>query len=350
MYLHSLASAFPATSVTQPECWDMLRASGAFDRLRPRSRDLLERILLGDSGIATRRFAPDDLARVFSLDAEGLHRAFERSAPRLAADAVAAACAKGGLAPSSLDALIVCSCTGYLCPGVSSYTAERLGLRPGTYLQDLLGLGCGAALPMLESARGHLALHPGALVATVAVEVCSAAFYLDDDPGVLISLCLFGDGAAAAVWSGEDAGGRLRMNGFETIHRPEHREKIRFVNAGGKLKNQLHRSVPALAAESVGELYDRRSGGPVEVISHTGGRDVIDALRARLPAHPLLETGRVLRDYGNISSPCVLVALEQALAAGRPGPFWLTSFGAGFSAHSCDLARDGAFQAQPPPM
>ena len=35
------------------------------------------------------------------------------------------------------------------------------------------------------------------------VEVCSAAFYMDNDPGVLVSACLFGDGAGAAVLSDE---------------------------------------------------------------------------------------------------------------------------------------------------
>ena len=37
-------------------------------------------------------------------------------------------------------------------------------------------------------------------VAMIAVEISSAAFYIDDDPGVLISLCLFGDGASASIW------------------------------------------------------------------------------------------------------------------------------------------------------
>lgn len=339
MFLQSIASAFPANIVTQQECWEMLSGSGTLGALRPRSRDLLEKILLGDSGIATRRFAQDDLPRVLSLDAEGLHKEFERAAPVLAAEALASALSKNGVPPCGIDALFVCSCTGYLCPGVTSYVAERLGLRPDVYLQDLLGLGCGAAMPMLESARGYLALHPEALVATVAVEVCSAAFYLDNDPGVLISLCLFGDGAAAALWSGKDAGGQLRMKNFRTIHRPEHREKIRFVNAGGRLKNQLHRSVPALAAEAVGELFARRSCDPDKILSHTGGRDVIEALEAALPGDPLHETRSVLRDYGNISSPCVLVALERAIEAGCPESLWLTAFGAGFAAHSCELGR-----------
>jgi len=169
MILHSLASAFPPNPVSQKDCWAMLRSSGALERVRARSRELLEKILLGDSGISTRRFSLDDLPHVLTLDAEGLHKEYETAAPRLAARALNVALERNGLSASKLDALFVCSCTGYLCPGVSSYVSELLGLRPGAYLQDLIGLGCGAALPMLESARGYLSLHPGAIVATVAV-------------------------------------------------------------------------------------------------------------------------------------------------------------------------------------
>lgn len=340
MYLQSVSSAFPKNVLSQGDCWELFRKSSGFDALKPRSRDLLETILLGDSGIATRRFASDDITSVFSLDAEGLHRAFAGAAPPLAARAVADACERAGVIPRDLDGLLVCTCTGYLCPGVSSYVSELLELRGNTFLQDLLGLGCGAALPMLEAARGFLALRPSALVATVAVEICSAAFYLDDDPGVLISLCLFGDGAAAAVWRGEGNSGGLRMQNFHTVHQPEHREKIRFVNAGGKLKNQLHRSVPGLASAAVAGLYARRSFEPDRILAHTGGRDVLDHIEAAIPGHPLSETRSVLRDYGNISSPCVLVALERALSADRPADrMWLTAFGAGFAAHSCELLR-----------
>jgi alkylresorcinol/alkylpyrone synthase len=44
-----------------------------------------------------------------------------------------------------------------------------------------------------------------------------------------------------------------------------------------------------------------------------------------------------LRDYGNMSSPSVLFALERALEAGVREPLWLTSFGAGFSTHACRM-------------
>ncbi len=340
MYLQSLATAFPPHAFTQAECFQILNDSGAVDGLRGRSRELLRKVLTGDSGIETRRFSDPDLAKTFGRDAGQLHQHFEQHAPRLASEALLKACDLASLKPSGIDALLVCTCTGYLCPGLSSYISEILGLRPNAFLQDLLGLGCGAALPLLETARGLLAANPTATIATVAVEISSAAFYLNDEPGVLISLCLFGDGAAAAIWRGETQGGQFRFQNFRTIHKPEHREKIRFVNVGGRLKNQLHREVPELAADAVSELFGMRSGTPERLIAHTGGRDVIEAIERVIPAHRLDATREVLRRYGNISSPSVLAALEYSLSTDPESEsLWLTAFGAGFAAHCGELHR-----------
>jgi alkylresorcinol/alkylpyrone synthase len=199
----------------------------------------------------------------------------------------------------------------------------------------------------LRAAAGTLAREPAAKVAVIAVEVCSAAFYLDDDPGVLISLCLFGDGASASIWTGQEAGAQARLGGFDTIHRPDQREYLRFENRGGKLRNKLHRCVPACAAEAVETLYRRTFGNaggsqpPERLLSHAGGRDVLDALEAAA-FHPdqHAEARAILRDCGNLSSPSILFALKRALQGAegaRPDPgdrLWITSFGAGFACHS----------------
>ena len=217
----------------------------------------------------------------------------------------------------AIDALFVCTCTGYLCPGVSSHLAEQTGVRPDAFLNDMTGLGCGAALPTLHAASCFLAAHPDATVATVAVEVCSAAFYLDDDAGVIVSACLFGDGASAALWRSADAGGQWKASNFRSLHRPEEREKIRFVNAGGRLKNQLHRTVPQVAAESVEVLFSLCSSKPDQVIAHAGGRDVIEAIEERLPEYSLAETREAFRKYGNSEQSLGPLRLGGAVVQGQ---------------------------------
>jgi len=339
MYLQSISHAVPPQSFTQAECWNILEDSSELDALKPRSQSLLEKVLKGDSGIRKRHFATDRVEDLFTLDAESLNRKFEAEAPKLSEVALSRALSKAGLQASDLDALFICTCTGYLCPGLTSYVAERMGLSNRAYLQDIVGLGCGAAIPTLRSAQGFLAVNSEATVACIAVEICSAAFYLDDDPGVLISASLFGDAASASIWSGSDKSGQYCMQRFDTLHLPENRELLRFTNCKGKLRNQLDRSVPEVAGRAVKQLYEQANiTQPHKIAAHVGGRDVLDALESSLSIPPLQPSWEALANYGNTSSPSVLIAAE-AIMENSPDTdrIWLTSFGAGFAAHSCTL-------------
>jgi alkylresorcinol/alkylpyrone synthase len=341
MYIHALATAVPEATYTQPESWEIVSRSPVRQRLKKRSMLILHTILRGDHGIATRHFALPAIDGVFDLSPDQLNAAFRTEAPKLAGRALTAALEKAGVRPDELDALFICTCTGYLCPGVTSYVAEQMGLRSDTVLHDLAGLGCGAAIPALRAVSHMLAARPDAVIACVAVEICSAAFYLDDDPGVLISACLFSDGAAATVWRGQPAASGLRCSGFQTLHLPAERDKLRFEMKEGKLRNLLHRSVPELAARAVGQLWQARGPrGVSRIVAHTGGRDVLEALQAVLPGYSLEASLHVLSTCGNMSSPSVLFALEETLKKARPDgdhDFWLVSFGAGFSAHACRI-------------
>jgi alkylresorcinol/alkylpyrone synthase len=340
MYLHALATAVPSRVLTQRQCWEIARTSPTLQRLSRRSQLILRSILTGDSGIATRHFAIEDIERVFDLSMDELNAAFRREAPGLAGAALRQALQQARLEPGQIDALFICTCTGYLCPGVTSYVAEQLGLRPDAILHDVVGLGCGAAIPMLRAASHLLAARPEAVVACVAVEVCSAAFYLDDDHGVLVSSCLFSDGAAATLWRGPPGPTGLRCHGFRSLHRPEKRDLLRFEMRAGKLRNLLDRSVPEEAASAVAELHaGERATPPAAVLVHPGGRDVLEAVGARLPEYSLADSHAVLRAHGNMSSPSVFFVLAEHLRAHPrpPGDLWLVSFGAGFSAHGCRL-------------
>jgi predicted naringenin-chalcone synthase len=99
--------------------------------------------------------------------------------------------------------------------------------------------------------------------------------------------------------------------------------------------------VPELAAAVVGRLWADRGPRPVaRVITHPGGRDVLEAIEPVVAPHSLAASTRTLLHHGNMSSPSVLFALEETLKTPQPGSagdFWLVSFGAGFSAHSCRL-------------
>lgn len=335
---------------TRHECWKSFEASDWFRRLGERSRALVKLILQRDNGMEARRLCLDTLDEVFAIDPDTLHSRFALHAPRLAAEAAGAALQRAQLAPRDIDAVIVTTCTGYLCPGLSTYAVERLGLRHDVRGFDLVGQGCGGALPNWQLASALLDAGHCEHVLSICVEVCSAAMYLDDDPGVLVSACLFGDGAGAAVLSRVTPANHRRMEWRHTasVTTPAERDSLRFEQRGGLLRNVLTRSVPALAAKHADEVLAtvlQQAGLAREQITgwivHAGGRDVLNAVEERfgLSAEELRHSRAVLREYGNMSSAFVYFVLAAALAENAPGGWWwLSSFGAGFTCHGALLA------------
>ena len=353
MYLNGIGTAAPPWRYTRLDCWEAFRRSEWFERLPERARALTRAILLGDNGMEARRLAVGSLAEVFRIDPDTLQRRFLDTAPELAARAGAAALDHAGLGTDDIDAVVVSTCTGYLCPGLSGYVIERLGLRARTLAFDLVGQGCAAAVPNMRLGQALLAPGQGCRnVLSICVEVASAAMYLDEDPGVLVSACLFGDGAGAAVLSHAPAGGRRRIEwrDSESLLDPTQRAALMFEHRGGMLRNVLTRPVPGLAAEYVGQVVQtllRRAQLDAPQIGawimHAGGRDVLRAIEERLALGPedLRYSAAVLREHGNLSSAFVYFVLQAALAGGAAGGWWwLGAFGAGFSCHGALLRVD----------
>ncbi len=349
MFINGLGTALPARRYTQAETWTALQEWDRVRALPTRAQALLRKILLGDNGIHSRHFALGAMSDSFDLNPDVLQARFTEHAPALAAEAATQALQRAGILSEDIDAVIISTCTGYLCPGLTSYVSERLGLRPDVLPLDLVGQGCGAALPNLRTGEALVASGGAANVLSICVEVCSAAAFIDEDPGVLVSACLFGDGAAAAVLSAEPAtqARRVEWKAAASHLDPAQRDQLRFEHRGGLMRNILRPTVPALAAagaskvfRAVAEQSDVKHKEIAQWIFHAGGRDVLLALRQEfnLQEADTRWSTEVLRDAGNVSSPFVLMALERALRGAAPGGWWwMSSFGAGFSCHGALL-------------
>lgn len=350
MFIRGLGTATPPTRYTKAECLAAFQRSDWYARLDTRSHLIARTVLQRDNGIEARRLALGSLDEVFTIDADTLDRRFLAHAPALAADAGRRALAAAGVAAGRIDAVVVSTCTGYLCPGLSGYVVERLGLRADVQAFDLVGQGCAAALPNLQLGRALLLSGAAEHVLSVCVEVSSAAMYLDNDPGVLISACLFGDGAGAAVLSRQPGGAesrRIEWQDSASLIEPAQREALMFEKQGGLLRNILTREVPALAADYAERVLETvlgraglHSGDIAAWILHAGGRDVLLAVEKRfeLERSALRHSAGVLREYGNLSSAFVYFVLAAAIADEAPaGWWWLSSFGAGFACHGALL-------------
>jgi predicted naringenin-chalcone synthase len=349
MFVVGLGTAAPPQRYLQRESWDAVQNFPQLLDLKPRSRAIIRKVLCGDNGVTSRHLSLDSIGEIFEITPDALQARFTKHAPVLAAEAAQRAMKDADCQPDEIDAILISTCTGYLCPGLTSYVSERLGLRPNVFALDLVGQGCGAALPNLRNAEAILTAGRAKKVLSVCVEICSAAFFLDDDPGVLISACLFGDGAGAAVLANEPKPDQRRVEwkfGSSCLA-PDQREALRFSHKNGMLRNILLPQVPQIAGEEAAKLFVQslaeagvKRASIAGWILHTGGRDVLLALRDKLDLteSDVRHSAAVLREFGNISSPTVYFVLERALHDTVPdGLWWMCAFGAGFSCHGALL-------------
>ena len=150
--LKGLGIANPPLYVTQEQAYEFFSTQFT---LKPEEQDLYRRILL-DGKITGRYVGMDATAEALETNPDLLLKRFLKFGRATAVAAARRALTDAGVEAADITGLVVNTCTGYLCPGLSSFIAEDLGLNTAIRYQDLMGMGCGAAIPNLEAAAGML--------------------------------------------------------------------------------------------------------------------------------------------------------------------------------------------------
>jgi predicted naringenin-chalcone synthase len=331
-------TANPSLRKDQKELIELMR----FQDYSERSKKFYNRFL-SDDGVRSRTFALDSMEVLATENCDESVLRFEKMATELAVRAGRKCLESAGLAPQQIDGLIITTCTGYLCPGLTSHVGEVLGISPDIFILDVVGHGCGAAVPGLRIADQFLLTKKDANVLFIAVEVSSATFVHGEAIDLILSNSIFGDGAAACIVTNcEKSGWLLERHGCLLV--PEHREQLRFKTVNSRLNNVLGKDVPQIVARGVKELLSRMqiTQLPDTLVFHPGGRLILDTLQQELNINPasLMASRYVLSEYGNMSSPCVLFILKRWMdttkfADGTPA--LMVSYGAGVSVNAACL-------------
>ena len=336
----SLGLATPPHAVKQSEAEAFMRSHYS-KVLEPRSLSKMIKIFAHPS-VLNRYIAVKDLECLVNEEQDARIDRFTHWAVALSSEAIKSALEQAGITSDDVTGLVVNTCTGYICPGISTYLLEKLGFLNNIRIHDLVGSGCGGSIPNLQVCRDMIQGNRDEVVVSVSVEICSATFQMADDLSLIISNALFADGASAAVlWSRP---GALKLIASASRCDTKYREDIRYIYRDGQLHNQLSLQLSEFACKTVARVVDdllAPRGLKLEDINHLafhpGGEKVINAVRDELgiPELKLKATRDILAGYGNMSSPTVLFVLREILSKGvTPGDWCLiVAFGAGLSAH-----------------
>jgi predicted naringenin-chalcone synthase len=272
---------------------------------------------------------------------------FRRGAIDLGAQAVRRVVERAGWDLSDVDFLATTTCTGRLCPSLDAHIIAALGLKPSIQRVHVGDTGCASALVALQQAVNHVQAFPHHRAVVVAVEICSAAYFLDDRLESAVAHAIFADGAGALAVSGNGEGPAIVEH--QSLFRSEHLPAMGFEFPGGRPRVVLSKEVRRIGASMMTEMANRlmesqglKKDDVRHFVLHSAGRRVIEEARRLLDLADaqVAHSRHVLRYFGNMSSATVLFVLEETLRSGGPlaGDWGLMiALGPGFAAEGALL-------------
>nr|XP_010910437.1 chalcone synthase 3 [Elaeis guineensis] len=272
--------------------------------------------------------------------------------PKLGKEAAVKAIKEWGQPKSRITHLIFCTTSGVDMPGADYQLIKLLGLRPFVNRFMMYQQGCFAGGTVLRLAKDIAENNRGARVLVVCSEITAVTFrgpsesHLDS----LVGQALFGDGAAALI-VGADPDVAIERPLFQLISAsqtilPDSEGAIDGHLREVGLTFHLLKDVPGLISKNI-EKSLVEALGPIGIndwnsvfwVAHPGGPAILDQVEEKvgLKKEKMRATREVLKEYGNMSSACVLFILdemrkksgEEGLATTGEGLEWGVLFGFG---------------------
>jgi predicted naringenin-chalcone synthase len=248
---------------------------------------------------------------------------YESWSKQLTGDAVEKILGNNNINPASIERLITISCTGFYAPGYDYFLIKKFNIPPDVKRTHIGFMGCAAALIGFNSVREALTtLTPGKNILLVTTEICSIHLQTDPSKDNIMSNLIFADGAAAALFSGEQDN-----NGLKIINTASYLFEGSADFMGWEIGNFgfemiLSTELPKLILEHAMprlKLILSGFGLKKEDIKywalHPGGRAILDSIQKglELPEDVMVPSRSVLKNFGNMSSASILFVLKEIL-------------------------------------
>jgi len=217
--------------------------------------------------------------------------------------------------------IILASCTGMYAPGLEIDIIEQLGLNNNIERTCIQFMGCYAAFNALKSADYICRADKDAVVLVLCIELCSIHFQKTPGRDTIVSNALFGDGAAAVLVTGKtQIGNNLRLGPFKCMLASEGKNDMAWQIGDSGFEMKLSSYVPDIIKSGIKNLTDQllqNLGLGIDQIDyfaiHPGGRRILEVCEEELgmTREDNCHAYKILRDYGNMSSPTVLFVINS---------------------------------------
>jgi predicted naringenin-chalcone synthase len=340
-----IGTALPP-SAAQDDLWD-----GYFAGHYAGGAKALAGRIFANSGVRARQAAVNPLLEdVSGWSTERRMQRYQVEAIPLGKEAVGRALTDAGVAADDIGLFAVCSCTGYATPGLDILLARDMGMSPNVQRLFVGHMGCYAALPGLGAvadfavARGRSALLLCAELTSLHLQPASTR----TDIQQIVSHALFSDAAAAVVLSPTTTQG-YAVREVAAVTDTSTADHMTWDVTDLGFRMGLSPQVPQVLSVHVRRLVDdllARHGLTRPDVDgwavHPGGPKILDVVEEHLelPPEALSESRRILAEYGNCSSPTVLLVLDAFCRRDDPPQrVVMLAFGPGLTLYAALLDR-----------
>lgn len=326
-FISSIGTANPKHSIKQTEVVDfMIQAHGLNEQ---EAHDL--KVLYRATGIEQRYTTIPDYSKTrgfdFFPDNEKLEPFpstkkrgdwYRKHALGLSEQAVKN-CLNEKIEKEKITHLITVSCTGMNAPGLDIELVECLGLNRNVERTAINFMGCYAAFNAIKVAN-HICKSQDANVLIVCVELCTLHFQKNKTDDNLLANALFGDGAAAVLVQSEPSGSSLSLEKFKCDLLPNAKDEMAWKIGDFGFEMKLSAYVPDAIESSIRPMVDqlKLDTGIREFdffAIHPGGKRILSVVEEQLsiPKTSNAAAHYVLRNFGNMSSPTILLVFKEIL-------------------------------------
>lgn len=330
----NISTALPAYKYKQSDLADFM--SELFQYPKQQKRKL--KLMYAKSGIASRYSVIPDFSslmdeRVFFPKTDDLEpfptienrmQYFNKNALPLCIKAIEE-CVKEKINKKQITHLITVSCTGLSAPGLDIDIVQHLQLNENINRTSINFMGCYAAVHGLKQADYICKSEPNAIVLIICVELCTIHFQKTDTLDNITANLLFADGAAASLIVPDNYVAKNKLKGlkiknFHSQISLNGRSDMAWQLSSTGFLMTLSSYIPQLIEKGFKTFFNKAlhelkltQKDITHWAIHPGGRKIVEVIQKELTiaSNDLESTYRVLKNYGNMSSPTILFVLKD---------------------------------------
>ncbi|XP_020207460.1 chalcone synthase [Cajanus cajan] len=335
---HGLATILAIGTATPPNCiyqsdfpdyYFRVTKSEHMTELKAKMRKICEKSMINKRHMHLTEKMLEENPTLGTLKEPSLnvrHDILVEEIPKLGAKAASKAIKEWGRPKSDITHLIFCSTGGVDMPGADYQLVKLLGLNPFIKRFMFYQQGCFAGGTALRLAKDLAENNIGARVLVVCSEITVSIFRGPSETqlDMIVALSLFGDGASSVIVGSDPditierplyhlvSAAQTILPNSEGAVEGHLREHGLTVNLHGNLPHWIRDNIEKTLEEAFHPL-GIRDWNSLFWVTHPGGAAIFKLVEERLglKADKLRAAKKVLSEYGNMSSVCVLFILDE---------------------------------------